>query len=147
MTEKDKGLKEAIRRQPAFRIPTNFTYRMMQQINEEVYRKEKQQEKRLFILMVTLCVLMVGGLCAWLIWLFKPDFQTIRFFKTPESDFLSAHDTGTPPIGVVQSLAPKKIPAAGIIIIQSIKSQKGRTRYYTGYGLSVHYLNGLNQLR
>ena len=77
MTEKDKGLKEAIRRQPALRIPTNFTYRMMQQINEEVYRKEKQQEKRLFILMVTLCVLMVGGLCAWLIWLFKPDFQGI----------------------------------------------------------------------
>ena len=78
MTEKDKGLKEAIRRQPAFRIPTNFTYRMMQQINEEVYRKEKQQEKRLFILMVILCVLMIGGLCAWLIWLFKPDFQHIR---------------------------------------------------------------------
>lgn len=118
MTEKDKGLKEAIRRQPAFRIPTNFTYRMMQQINEEVYRKEKQQEKRLFILMVTLCVLMVGGLCAWLIWLFKPDFQAIgktyyQIFKTPESDFLSAHDTGTPPIGVVQSLAPKKFRLPG----------------------------------
>lgn len=77
MTEKDKGLKEAIRKQPVFRIPTNFTYRMMQQINEEVYRKEKQQEKRLFILMVGLCILMVSGLCAWLIWLFKPDFHTI----------------------------------------------------------------------
>lgn len=85
MTEKDKGLKEAIRRQPAFRIPTNFTYRMMQQINEEIYRKEKQQEKRLFILMVILCVLMIGGLCAWLIWLFKPDFQAIG--KNLLSDF------------------------------------------------------------
>ena len=61
MTEKDKGLKEAIRKQPTYRIPTNFTYRMMQQINEEIYRKEKQQEKRLFILMVILCVLMADG--------------------------------------------------------------------------------------
>lgn len=78
MTEKDKGLKEAIRRQPAFRIPTNFIHRMMQQINEEIYRKEKQQEKRLFILMIILCILMVGGLCTWLAWLFKPDFQHIR---------------------------------------------------------------------
>ena len=85
MTEKDEGLKVAIRKQPPYRIPTNFTYRMMQQINEEVYRKEKQQEKRLFILMVTLCVLMVGGLCAWLIWLFKPDFQAIG--KNLLSDF------------------------------------------------------------
>lgn len=78
MTEKDKGLKEAIRRQPAFRVPTNFTHRMMQQINEEIYRKEKQQEKRLFILMIILCILMVGGLCTWLAWLLKPDFQHIR---------------------------------------------------------------------
>ena len=54
-------------------------------VPEEVYRKEKQQEKRLFILMVTLCVLMVGGLCAWLIWLFKPDFQAIG--KNLLSDF------------------------------------------------------------
>lgn len=78
MTEKDKGLKEAIRKQPAFRIPTNFTYRMMQQINEEVYRKEKRQEKRLFILMIGVCTLMIGVLFAWLIWLFKPDFQAIQ---------------------------------------------------------------------
>lgn len=78
MTEKDKGLKEAIRKQPVFRIPTNFTYRMMQQIKEEVYRREKQQEKRLFILMVSICLLMINGLCAWLIWLFEPDFQHIR---------------------------------------------------------------------
>lgn len=31
----DKGLKKAVNGQPAYRLPSNFTYRMMKQIHEE----------------------------------------------------------------------------------------------------------------
>ena len=43
----DKGLKKAIKSQPAYRLPSNFTYRMMQQVREEAYARERREEFRL----------------------------------------------------------------------------------------------------
>lgn len=59
----DKGLKKAIGRQPEFKLPSNFSYRMMKRIEEETYLKEKRTEKRIFVLwVITVSVMIAGGL-------------------------------------------------------------------------------------
>lgn len=64
----DKGLKEAVRRQPEFRLPSNFGYRMMQQINQEAYRMEKRRELRSYLLLGILSTLMAGGCFTFIGW-------------------------------------------------------------------------------
>lgn len=41
----DKGLKKALSQQPDYRLPSNFSYRMMQKIHQETLLREKRQEK------------------------------------------------------------------------------------------------------
>lgn len=50
MRTTDRGLQKAIKRQPHYELPSNFSYRMMQKIQEESILREKRQEKRIFIL-------------------------------------------------------------------------------------------------
>ena len=49
MRTTDKGLQKAIKRQPHYELPSNFSYRMLQKIQEESILREKRQEKRMFI--------------------------------------------------------------------------------------------------
>ena len=70
MTEyKDQGLKKAAKQSKTPQLPSNFTYRMMKRIGEEMYLREKQQEKRLFILMIITVMLMTGGCLGMIIWM------------------------------------------------------------------------------
>lgn len=62
MNSTDKGLKKALSQQPDYRLPSNFSYRMMQKIHQETFLREKRQEKRLFILMLVTTFL-AGGVC------------------------------------------------------------------------------------
>ena len=62
MTEKDKGIKAAIRDNVKQKLPSNFTHRVMQQIEREAYLREKHQERRvLFALYTTIACLTIGG--------------------------------------------------------------------------------------
>ena len=68
----DKGLKKAIKSQPAYRLPSNFlpsnfTYRMMQQVREEAYARERREEFRLRLALVIFCVCALGGLFYYII--------------------------------------------------------------------------------
>lgn len=45
MRTTDKGLQKAIKRQPHYELPSNFSYRMLQKIQEESILREKRQEK------------------------------------------------------------------------------------------------------
>lgn len=45
MRTTDRGLQKAIKRQPHYELPSNFSYRMMQKIQEESILREKRQEK------------------------------------------------------------------------------------------------------
>ena len=58
----DKGLRKALAATPRRQLPTNFSYRMLQRIEEEQRRREALQERRLFIAMLLTCCLMLGGL-------------------------------------------------------------------------------------
>lgn len=46
--EDSKALRKAIGRQPEFRLPSNFTYRMMQQVEQEAFLRKKRNEKKNF---------------------------------------------------------------------------------------------------
>ena len=45
MRTTDRGLQKAIKRQPYYELPSNFSYRMMQKIQEESILCEKQISK------------------------------------------------------------------------------------------------------
>ena len=68
MNTTDKGLKKALSQQPDYRLPSNFSYRMMQKIHQETLLREKRQEKRLFILMLVTTFLAIGGCLILLCW-------------------------------------------------------------------------------
>ena len=83
MTTQDKGLKQAIARQPVPRLASNFTYRTMQRINEQALLKERKAEKRLFIAWTTTVSLMIGGCVGYLGWVYaQPLLHLYEQFKS-----------------------------------------------------------------
>ena len=44
--QKDKGLKKVMKEQPQFRLPSNFTYRTMQKVEECALLREQRIERR-----------------------------------------------------------------------------------------------------
>ena len=70
----DKGLKKAIKDQPAYRLPSNFTYRMMRQAREEAFRRERKEEHRLRWVLAACCALALGVL------FYITSGETFRFF-------------------------------------------------------------------
>ncbi|HJC94569.1 MAG TPA: hypothetical protein H9752_10280 [Candidatus Phocaeicola excrementigallinarum] len=64
----DKGLRKAIDRQQKFRLPSNFCYRTMRLIEEEKHRKEKQTEKRVFIIWIITVSIMTLGCIGYIGW-------------------------------------------------------------------------------
>lgn len=73
----DKGLREAIRRQPTGKLPSNFTYRTLQRIAQESRLREKRQERRLFLLMLLTCILSGGGCIGYLCLKYAKQLQAL----------------------------------------------------------------------
>lgn len=69
---RDIGLKKAVKSNDYGKLPSNFSYVMMKKINEEVWRKEKKAEKRLFIYMILTCIVMIST-CMAIIWAYMGD--------------------------------------------------------------------------
>lgn len=58
----DKGLRKAMQSQPMpHRLPTNFTFRAMLKVEEQVRIQEAKQEKRIFLAIVVTSLLLVMG--------------------------------------------------------------------------------------
>ena len=62
MSVKDKGIRKALQQQPAYRLPSNFTYRMMQQIEEQARLREQRMEIRLRVALILTVIAGVGGI-------------------------------------------------------------------------------------
>lgn len=60
MTAKDKGIRKALQQQPAYRLPSNFTYRMMQQIEERARLRERRMEIRLQVALILTVIAGIG---------------------------------------------------------------------------------------
>lgn len=64
----DKGIRQALKSEKPVRLASNFTYRMLQRLEQERLRKEKQRERQLFVLMVCTTLLMATGCLGGLYW-------------------------------------------------------------------------------
>ena len=56
----DRCIRKAIGMQPQFRLPSNFSYKMMEKINEKVILQEKRREKRTLIAIIITSLLMIS---------------------------------------------------------------------------------------
>lgn len=63
----DKGLKKAVNGQPAYRLPSNFTYHMMKQIHEEARARERRAERRSTLMLTAFCLVMLGAVAYYII--------------------------------------------------------------------------------
>ena len=57
----DKCIRKAVGMQQKFRLPSNFSYKMMEKINEKVLLEEKQREKRTFVAIIITSLLMLAA--------------------------------------------------------------------------------------
>lgn len=90
----DKGLKKAVGKQPTYRLPSNFTYRMMQQVREEAFARERREERRLCLVLTVVVLCALAGVAyllvrfcgkelaaVWSGWAeMMPDAATLRLF-------------------------------------------------------------------
>lgn len=66
---KDKGLKKAVRKQgeATFHLPSNFTYRTMQKVEEAIRLREKKSERRTLLATIAASIFLIGISTAGLI--------------------------------------------------------------------------------
>lgn len=64
---KDKGLKKAVKEQTVFRLPSNFTYRTMQKVEEAIQLREKKSERRTLFATIIAAILLIGVSMAGLV--------------------------------------------------------------------------------
>lgn len=57
---KDKGLRKAARKQPEFRLPSNFTYRTMLKVEEAVHLREKKTERKTLFATILAALFLIG---------------------------------------------------------------------------------------
>lgn len=82
----DEGLKKAVKKQPSYRIPSNFSYKMMEKIRQEELLREYKKERRLYALMLLTIVLMVCFYLGFMLWSFQDSLPSMilkvkTFFK------------------------------------------------------------------
>ena len=67
-TKKDTGsaLKQALERRQTGSLPSNFSFRMMEQIRHEAVREQKRKERRGLISLLAVVIVLVGGVAGYL---------------------------------------------------------------------------------
>ncbi|WP_337421989.1 hypothetical protein [Phocaeicola sp.] len=79
---KDNGLRKAARQNYTPRLSSNFTYRTMKRIAEEMYLREKRQEKRMFILMIITVACMFTGCIGMVVWAYGKEIAEALYIMT-----------------------------------------------------------------
>ena len=90
---KDNGLRKAARQNHTPRLSSNFTYRTMKRIAEEMYLREKRQEKRMFILMIITVACMFTGCIGMVVWAYGKEIAEALYIMTRTfiAHILSSH--------------------------------------------------------
>lgn len=81
----DKGLRKAMQEPMLYRLPSNFTFRTMQKVEEAVRRKEQKQERWMWISLVaaSVCLLVAGALTLHIYW----GKEMVETFSSLEQSF------------------------------------------------------------
>ena len=66
----DKGLRKAMQEPMPYHLPSNFTFRTMQKVEEAARREEQKQERWMWISLVaaSVCLLVAGALTLHIYW-------------------------------------------------------------------------------
>lgn len=88
MRTTDKGLQKAIKRQPHYELPSNFSYRMLQKYKRKV-SYAKTAGKRMFILFLIFAILSGGGCIGFFIWKYGTTF--ISYWHTCKEILPDSH--------------------------------------------------------
>jgi len=81
---KDKGLKKAVREQTTFRLPSNFTYRTMQKVEEAIRLREKKSERRTLFATIAAAIFLIGVSMAGLILYFGESIREAFTTSIPQ---------------------------------------------------------------
>ncbi len=65
-TEKDNGLRKALKASSRPTLPSNFTYRTMMKLEEEIRLQEKTRIQRQFIFTLLVFCSLTAGVCLWI---------------------------------------------------------------------------------
>ena len=81
----DKGLRKAMQEPMPYRLPSNFTFRTMQKVEEAVRRKEQKQERWMLSSLVaaSVCLLVAGALTLHIYW----GKEMVETFSSLEQSF------------------------------------------------------------
>ena len=81
----DKGLRKAMQEPMPYRLPSNFTFRTMQKVEETLRRKEQKQERWMLISLVaaSVCLLVAGALTLHIYW----GKEMVETFSSLEQSF------------------------------------------------------------
>ena len=81
----DKGLRKVMQEPMPYRLPTNFTFRTMQKVEEAARRKEQKQERWMWISLVaaSVCMLVAGALTLHIYW----GEEMVETFSSLEQSF------------------------------------------------------------
>ena len=71
--QKDKGLMKAVKEQPQFRLPSNFTFRTMQKVEEAILLREKKLERRTLLATIAASLFLIISSSIGLYTYFKKD--------------------------------------------------------------------------
>lgn len=81
----DKGLRKVMQEPMPYRLPSNFTFRTMQKVEEAARRKEQKQERWMWISLVaaSVCMLVAGALTLHIYW----GEEMVETFSSLEQSF------------------------------------------------------------
>ena len=69
-TQKDKGLVKALKEQPSFQLPSNFTFRTMQKVEEALLLREKKVERKTLLATIAAALFLIlsSGIGLYVYW-------------------------------------------------------------------------------
>ena len=81
----DKGLRKVMQEPMPYRLPSNFTFRTMQKVEETLRRKEQKQERWMLISLIaaSVCLLVAGALTLHIYW----GKEMVETFSSLEQSF------------------------------------------------------------
>lgn len=90
-TKENSGniLKQALERRKGANLPSNFSFRMMEQIRLEAVRRQQRKNRNLLVALVVTVALLVGGVAGYLVCVMniRPSLAMLPTLKMPRASF------------------------------------------------------------
>ena len=79
--QKDKGLMKAMKDQPQFQLPSNFTFRTMKKVEQSILQHEKKVEQRTLLAIIVASLFLIAS-CISYLYIYLGDYLKEHFPHT-----------------------------------------------------------------